>query len=208
MPSLQRPAWLPSSCCSGLGPGATSLRRPSLALPHLNTEPPPSGPPSISLPGFVLVIFLCGTCHYSKHIIYLLFSLLCFSASCIRLSPIRGQGVVVSTFVSAGGYRTQSRSLINIPECVRVCVCMCECVWVCVCVCVWACDLLTRSLACSTHRCNQYRSFIYSLSRHLFISHSWQVFKESMDTKGERGGGGRNWEIGIDTYILSMLCIK
>ena len=29
-----------------------------------------------------------------------------------------------------------------------------------------------------------------------------------MDTKGERRGGGRNWEIGIDTYTLLILCIK
>ena len=28
-----------------------------------------------------------------------------------------------------------------------------------------------------------------------------------MDTKGE-GDGGRNWEIGIDTYTLLILCIK
>ena len=29
-----------------------------------------------------------------------------------------------------------------------------------------------------------------------------------MDTNGERGVGGRNWEIRIDTYILLILCIK
>ena len=28
-----------------------------------------------------------------------------------------------------------------------------------------------------------------------------------MDTKGE-GGGGMNWEIGIDIYTLLTLCIK
>ena len=28
-----------------------------------------------------------------------------------------------------------------------------------------------------------------------------------MDTKGERKGG-RNWEIGFDTYTLLILCIK
>ena len=28
------------------------------------------------------------------------------------------------------------------------------------------------------------------------------------NTKGERGGGGRNWEIGIDTYTLSILYTK
>ena len=27
-----------------------------------------------------------------------------------------------------------------------------------------------------------------------------------MDTKGERGGGGMNWEIGFDIYTL--ICIK
>ena len=26
--------------------------------------------------------------------------------------------------------------------------------------------------------------------------------------RGERGGGGMNWEIGIDIYTLSILCIK
>ena len=33
-----------------------------------------------------------------------------------------------------------------------------------------------------------------------------------MDTKGGKwggvGGGGMNWEIGIDTYTLLILCIK
>ena len=32
------------------------------------------------------------------------------------------------------------------------------------------------------------------------------VENKHMDTKGGRGGGGRNGEIGIDTYTL--LCIK
>ena len=29
-----------------------------------------------------------------------------------------------------------------------------------------------------------------------------------MDTKGENGGGGRNWEIGIDIYTLLILYIN
>ena len=33
------------------------------------------------------------------------------------------------------------------------------------------------------------------------------VENKCMDTKGE-GEGGRNWEIGIDTYTLLILCIK
>ena len=33
------------------------------------------------------------------------------------------------------------------------------------------------------------------------------VENKYMDTKGE-GGGGRSWEIGIDTYTLLILCIK
>ena len=34
------------------------------------------------------------------------------------------------------------------------------------------------------------------------------VENKYMNTKGERGGGGRNWEIGIDTYTLSILYTK
>ena len=33
------------------------------------------------------------------------------------------------------------------------------------------------------------------------------VENKRMDTKGE-GGGGMNWEIGIDIYMLLILCIK
>ena len=32
------------------------------------------------------------------------------------------------------------------------------------------------------------------------------VENKSMDNKGERGGGGMNWEIGIDRYTL--ICTK
>ena len=34
------------------------------------------------------------------------------------------------------------------------------------------------------------------------------VENKSMDNKGGRGGGGMNWEIGIDIYTLLILCIK
>ena len=35
------------------------------------------------------------------------------------------------------------------------------------------------------------------------------VENKRMDTKGENGGGGgMNWEIGIDIYTLLILCIK
>ena len=34
-----------------------------------------------------------------------------------------------------------------------------------------------------------------------------EVENKRMDTKGE-GGGGMNWEIGIDIYTLLILCIK
>ena len=35
-----------------------------------------------------------------------------------------------------------------------------------------------------------------------------ETSNKCMDTKGEGGGGGRNWEMGIDTYTLLILCIK
>ena len=35
-----------------------------------------------------------------------------------------------------------------------------------------------------------------------------KVENRCMDTKGERVGGGRNWETGIDTYTLLILCIN
>ena len=34
------------------------------------------------------------------------------------------------------------------------------------------------------------------------------IENKCMDTKGERVGGGMNWEIGIDIYTLLILCIK
>ena len=34
------------------------------------------------------------------------------------------------------------------------------------------------------------------------------IENKCMDTKGERGWGGRNWQIGIDIYTLLLLSIK
>ena len=34
------------------------------------------------------------------------------------------------------------------------------------------------------------------------------VENKYMNTRGERGCGGRNWEVGIDTYALSILYTK
>ena len=34
------------------------------------------------------------------------------------------------------------------------------------------------------------------------------IENKHMDTKGERGGGGMNWEIGTDIYTVLILCIK
>ena len=41
----------------------------------------------------------------------------------------------------------------------------------------------------------------------------WQLsaqenWLQCMDTKGERGLGGMNWEVGIDIYTILILCIK
>ena len=32
--------------------------------------------------------------------------------------------------------------------------------------------------------------------------------EQTLDTKGERGRGGMNWEIGVDIYTLLILCIE